>query len=293
MSKKIPEGAKPFKTPEELHHKPIETEEEIQQREETLAYARYYGYGFPEPPPTSTVDDWQQTAREWEKSPKDGYVYPAIRREKETPGRRPLETYHNESLIGVLHTMLDKKTSTHPEHKTQLKVLDVGGGAGIYAEQIRKEFGEQVRVYTTGLKKQAARLSRHGLRAGTLSHFTLPKGVEIDPEPHRDDLKWRSILQLHDFPEFDLIVDTAGEFAYSVNDNDKIYDTIENYLTAVIHKLVSGGYASISFISEKQKPFLERVLEDLRETYDNVEFIFFENPYPSREPEFILKVIKK
>ncbi len=245
-------------------------------------------YGQAPTVPADPLTQWKRTARNQERHPQDGYRYPAIRREGQTPGRRPLETYHGESLI----SWLENEHLQNPE--VVLNVLDVGAGAGLYAEQIRDKLGTAVKVYSTGLRKKAARLQREQLRTGASTDYSLPAGTEIKSDIANTDLKWRSILQLSDFEEFNLIVDTAGEFAYAVRDEE----SARRYILAVIHKLLPGGRASIGFISERQKKYLDLVFKDLKNSDQYKNFFTFElnqNSHPmivSEEPEYILKIYK-
>lgn len=277
MSEKRPY---PFIEPEELH-------KAQEHYSEDQMYARMYGQS-----PTMSRDrltKWQDISGSHERHPTEGYVYPAIRREGETPGRRPIETYHGESFI----EWIDQQIAAHPE-AGPLHVLDVGGGIGLYTEQLRKQFGDKVRVYSTGLRKAPVRLQRAQLRAGQSPQYKLPKNVEVNSDAHPDDLKWRSILQLSDFEEFNLIVDTAGEFAYTASSLEEV----SRYILAVIHKLLPGGKASIGFISESQALFLKKVLADIEKS-KNYQGTFsyslnqnISSAIVSEEPEFVLKIEK-
>lgn len=140
----------------------------------------------------------------------------------------------------IIPKMLERKRTQG--EKEYANILDVGGGIGLYAQQIRDNFGpEKVRVYTTGLRKRLAKKVRE------------KRGGRLD----KDDLRWRSILQLRDFPEFDLILDTWGEFYYT-DDKNK-----QKYLDAVIKKLLPNGFACIAPIDldvsaqERVTKFLE------------------------------------
>lgn len=122
----------------------------------------------------------------------------------------------------------------------KVRILDIGAGAAFLSDEIRKAFGDTVKVYSTGLSRKVA----ESYRAKNL-------GVE-SRKLHPDDLKWHSVLELSDFEEFDLIIDTFGEFSYDVagvQKKDKQPESPEKaleYLTAVIKKLKPGGLASIA-----------------------------------------------
>ncbi len=119
----------------------------------------------------------------------------------------------------------------------RVRILDVGTGAAFFPDQIRKEFGDKVEVYSTGLSKKTARDYREDNK---------PKGEQ---KLHRNDLKWRSVLELSDFEEFDLILDTYGEMIYLKRPHSEpstTTDDINDYLTVLIRKLRPGGLISIS-----------------------------------------------
>jgi len=70
------------------------------------------------------------------------------------------------------------------------------------------------------------------------SHLPFPLPEKLD----RNDLKLRSIQQMKNFPEFDIIIDTIGELHYTEDSEDNIY----NFLIAIISKLTPGGKAFIN-----------------------------------------------
>lgn len=183
---------------------------------------------------TRRVQAWQRAANEYEKQPVQGYVYPAARVESLGIGEPKLERYHNESFVIWLENYL----TSHPQ--TVAAVLDIGGGAGLYAEQLRNIFGDSVTVFTTGLSKKSANTLREHINHKN-SFFSYQSEIDVKDKIHPNDLKWRSVLQLSDFPEFDLMVDTVGEFSY-LSDNES---EIKRYFLAIIHKLRVGGHASI------------------------------------------------
>jgi SAM-dependent methyltransferase len=120
----------------------------------------------------------------------------------------------------------------------QVRILDVGAGAGFFTEQIRNTFGNKVKVFSTGLSRDNAQYFRD-------------KYAKEGPSPiHKDDLKWKSVVELSDFEEFDLIVDSFGEFTYMIEGvygkNEEIFKKIEKYLTVIARKLKPGGIAYIA-----------------------------------------------
>ncbi|EKD43116.1 MAG: hypothetical protein ACD_72C00449G0001 [uncultured bacterium] len=160
------------------------------------------------------ANTWKEAATESESSanPDNIYGYPANRVDTPESGFEITELHDEDFIKETIPSLI----ASNPNRK--VKILDVGGGSARFAQQIRDAFGDKVEVFTTGLSKGAAKLERK-------------------TKLHKNDLKWRSVLQLTDFPEFDLIVDTFGEYG---NINDQLV-----YLSAVSSKLIAGGHASV------------------------------------------------
>ncbi len=183
---------------------------------------------------------------------KDGFLYGynAYRQEesKSAVAGERIEDLHGESIIKeVIPRLLgDMK----PGQK--LKILDNGGGAGLFADQIREIFGDRVEVYSTGLSKQSAREYRKEKKLSKL---------------HENDLKWRSIQELSDYPEFGLIIDTYGEQYYRSDQHMEEPNLKEFYkhVEQVVKKLLPGGYATlapVSFSNLKINPVLGFIKEN-------------------------------
>lgn len=194
----------------------------------------------------SKVKEWKRGVEGNEREGRKGYLYIADRTENGMDGG--IEDLHGVSFIEeVIPSLLEKKDS--PDRK--LRILDVGGGAGLYAKQIREKFPDKVKVYTTGLSKKTAK--------------------EQNPDLHRkNDLRWRSIRELSDFEEFDLILDTYGEAHYGTN--KKLYDIspeTEKYIDTVIKKLRPGGHASI--LMGMQVRVMEDFVTELERKFGNID----------------------
>jgi SAM-dependent methyltransferase len=167
-----------------------------------------------------------------------------------------VKTLHGVSFIEeIIPQLIESKDGAE-----KVRILDIGAGATLFTEEIRKKFGDKVRVFSTGLSKRAVK------------EYRKDDGGENDFRLHPDDLKWRSILELSDFPEFDLIIDTFGEFSYMIdwrqdNTEEALKKTIQ-YIIAVIKKLKKGGIASIAplnkFFSFPQSAAMSKSLEKLR-----------------------------
>jgi SAM-dependent methyltransferase len=137
-----------------------------------------------------------------------------------------IDELHGQKFIEVVIPAILERKRSQGDH-TPVTILDVGAGNTSYTQSLRTAFGDQVKVYSTGLRKATAEFSSALSGQGRL---------------HQDDLKWRSTLQLSDYPEFDLIIDTVGEFTYGTpTEADR-----RKYIEAVMAKLKPGGQASIT-----------------------------------------------
>ena len=243
------------------------------------------------------VSEWQKSVDASERDKHQGYLYPAFRVEGEAIGRRTLESYHGEPFIPFVE---EKIKAT----KRRVNVLDVGGGAGLFADQLRKKFEDKINVYTTGLRKKAAQIFRGALATEDQTEYKSPKSFKMDVPLHKNDLKWRSIIELSDVPEFDLICDTVGEFLYSTELSEKekkgtkttehfSRQRIKKYLEIVVKKLLPGGHASIAYIPQEAVLSIEPVLDELRATNRKIKFNLVENDAPEKKSiEYILKIDK-
>lgn len=161
---------------------------------------------------------WQVAAREQEST---DYNYVTFRQEfnptdSEHRTKDDITYLHGVSFIKhTIPQLIHARANTGP-----IKILDIGGGEGFYAEQIRDTFGDSVNVHTTGLKKKTASQER---------------------DLHPNDLKWRSVQQLTNYPEYDLILDTYGEATYGPQNEKEVLD----YIYSVISKINFGGVASM------------------------------------------------
>lgn len=192
---------------------------------------------------------------------------PAVNRTETNEG---IQWEHGRSFISEIQIMLDSG-------QKQVRVLDLRGGSCMYSREIRERFESspqykgRVKVFTTGLRKLSA---RHELREASNN----PKA-----QLHADDLKWRSVKELHDYEEFDLIIDTFGEFHYTETakfvkkpsdewhmgesryETQLLPDSFDSYFYALIAKLKKGGRASIigdwQLTDLKEKPRMQELLE--------------------------------
>jgi len=166
--------------------------------------------------------------------------YPVSRIEDADSSDESIQVIHDISFIKeVIPEILKRKKKGE-----KVKVLDVGGGVGLYADQIRDEFGDAVAVFSTGISKKHAKRYRRSAKEGGVS--------TPSPSLHKNDLKWRSILELSNFEEFDLIIDTYGEAYWSeahikqTEAGEEDVEQFEQYVMIVSSKLLPGGAASIA-----------------------------------------------
>ncbi|GEM_PF-1759737 len=205
---------------------------------------------------------WASDARNFELG-KRGYAYGGhdnVQRKETMDNEKDPDQSFDTQKLEILHdtSFLNKEIPEIIKRKKpgeKLKILDVGGGIGSFTEQIRKKYPNEVIVYSTGLSKKAARKYRKDNVMGPLD---------------RRDLKWRSVYELSDYPEFDLIIDSFGEQWYTVDRNivepEDGLNNLSDYLTVISKKLLPHGIASIATVTSTIFGFFG---EDQDERADN------------------------
>lgn len=131
--------------------------------------------------------------------------------------------------------------------KRKLKILDLGGGLGLFAEEIRENFGDQVKIFTNSAFGESDKKRQKLLEIKKQTHS---KNSSL----HKLEAYKASILNFRDFPEFDLIIDTYGEIFYANNKRMNPDAGEQNFLkklTAIIKKLNSGGKFYFGKMGEK------------------------------------------
>ncbi len=210
------------------------------------------------------VTVWQSQSLKHERKYGEIYRYGVQRREEN-------EIITNILFLGVatihgksIYAEIEKRLAAR-QHGHKIKVLDVGGGAGIYADNLCEKFQDNITVYTTGLRKGNALQYR--------------RTQKIQTPLRKTYLKWRSISELSNYPEFDIIIDTLGEFYYTTGDRqqiiqhlpkDKITPALEQYVYCAIAKLKDGGLLSVAPLScwlQNHLDLLMSILEDLRKYF--------------------------
>lgn len=155
-----------------------------------------------------------------------------------------LNAEHGKDFIGkIIPETIARVRNRHPDQPA--RILDLGGGLSLVAAEIRKNFGKAVQVYTTMLNRPVAAEKRRQMvetRRGKV--WPLKKDniiASLPAELDARDGKWRSIEELTDYPEFDLMLDTYGELYYAtVSSGFKVC-----YMAAV-RKLQVGGELHIA-----------------------------------------------
>lgn len=167
----------------------------------------------------------------------------------------------NEEIPAIIERVQQEGTGRKPV------ILDSGCGLGFFTDQIRAKFGDRVKVYGTSIEKSTSRKRKLHIIEKLREGHTWYKKQGMDPvkkeellayydgvEKHGDtmhpnDAKWRSLREMRDFPEFDLIIDTYGEFYYasiesSVDASRK--HLFDDLFEAAIKKLRPGGQLYMS-----------------------------------------------
>lgn len=176
-----------------------------------------------------------------------------------------IDTIHNTNFLTVVIPEIIQRVRAEGSAR-KIRILDLGGGTGLSNDQIRTKFPDDVRVFSTSLLKGKLVKDRkqefiENIRQGILdvgigikNEISLTElsrreilaslGRDTDTPPrllHPDEAKWRSILELSDWPEFDLIIDTLGELLYVDS-----YIEFRQKLAACVAKLRPGGRLYIS-----------------------------------------------
>lgn len=184
----------------------------------------------------------------------------------------------------------------------KVRILDSGCGLGFFGDQVRERFGDQVRVFGTSLARGSRMTEKKRMLIDKLrndSEFGMTAclsdpiivseqvrdqilesiGRKLMPESdgrerrmmHANDGKWRSILEMTDYPEFDLIIDTYGELFYTDDVSYFKCDFSGNFYKvccAALKKLYPGGRLFVASLkSEGQKRFIDSNRERLEKIF--------------------------
>ena len=142
------------------------------------------------------------------------------------------------------------------DKKRPVRILVLGGDVGFFNDEVRHNYGNKVEVFGTTIETAYSRKRKRAIIEWlkTKSEFKEPETKDyllkaLQKDIHPNDRKWRSIVEMRDFPEFDMIIDTYGELKYSSAGKD-IYDQGERLfdltMKAALLKLLPGGDLYIS-----------------------------------------------
>lgn len=174
------------------------------------------------------------------------------------------EDFLNQVIPSIIQRVRDQG------NKRKVRILDLGCGLGFFTDQIRKKFGNEVVVFGTSVENPvqpevSANQKKSYIDFIKLHSEELPPGVELDELKdtiHPNDAQFRSILEMRQFPEFDLIIDTSGEFLYSGKGFMPVDSYFDLVLTAALQKLASTGELYVSRVHPRDyatmKNFKER-----------------------------------
>lgn len=180
------------------------------------------------------------------------------------------ESHGVDFINEVIPQMMRKKKERGDNRK--FKVLDLGCGLGFFNDQLRSVFGDDVEVYGTSLAKKDIRKRKikvvQEIKEGIIPMAEKDKNTflsQINKKLNPNDAKWASILEMRNFPEFDLIIDTCGEMLYS----GKGFFPHESYssdvLKAAICKLLPGGSFFVAITHNRDR--IKYHEDNLRLTY--------------------------
>ncbi len=163
----------------------------------------------------------------------------------------------------VIPRMLGRLTEEGLNRK--LRILDLGCGFGFFTDELRQRFGDCVDVIGTSVEnpvqKEIADAQKkaviEGVRAKTHKLSAACTDVKLQEQVHPNDAKFRSVLEMRQFPKFDLIIDTSGEFLYA----GKGFLPTDSYsdlmLEAAIGKLAPKGELYVSRVHSRDLARIE------------------------------------
>lgn len=183
---------------------------------------------------------------------------------KEIPGlfRESAVRMHSVNFFEEIQQNLTKRGTE--ENNQPLHILVTGSDVGFFNDELRANFGDAIDVAgtTVELSRSSIRKQRfYGLiKTGKLQRQISPEMQQylvtsLKPAIDKRDAKWRSILQMENGnPEFDMIIDTAGELLYSYDDRKP--EIFESTFQACIQKLNPGGKLYIAELLPEAQQFV-------------------------------------
>ncbi|MEK7540311.1 MAG: hypothetical protein AAB558_03620 [Patescibacteria group bacterium] len=173
------------------------------------------------------------------------------------------EDFLNQVIPSIIKRVRDQGS------KRKVRILDSGCGLGFFTDQIRQKFGEEVAVYGTSIENPVQPEVSANQKKSYIDFIKqhaeeLPPGVELDKLKdtiHPNDAQFRSIVEMRQFPEFDLIIDTSGEFLYSGKGFMPMDSYFDLVLKAALQKLGSKGELYVSRVHPRDYATIQRFKE--------------------------------
>jgi SAM-dependent methyltransferase len=162
--------------------------------------------------------------------------------------------------ISPKEILIPELIKSNPQRK--IKILDLGAGSAQYTDLLRSNFEGKIKVFSTGISKRAAKEAR---KKDGLSRL------------HSNDLKWRSIEELKDKQEYDLILSSYGEIFYGTKPNPQnatvekeLEPKLYTKLKKIMMKLNDGGIACFGPAKDLNtiKNILKKLSVELNFKYD-------------------------
>ncbi|PIZ94862.1 MAG: hypothetical protein COX81_02400 [Candidatus Magasanikbacteria bacterium CG_4_10_14_0_2_um_filter_37_12] len=239
-----------------------------------------------------------------------------------------VNSWHGLKFIGdVLPRKIAELRASGKNRK--LQVLNSGAGLGLYNAQIRESLGRDVNVIGTSLsnlrhnRKEIVEKTKNEVteRQNQLSQHHPDKNIDpysvkrkiliahtLEKKHKKIDQIRESVLELRDFEEFDVILDTYGELHYaSKHDHEKQnqkkettrvaesesqredeFTEFHKVLEALVSKLLSSGELYIASLYKSSSRYLWQNAGKLEKKYGIK--IFFDNDITKED---ILKLLPK
>lgn len=175
---------------------------------------------------------------------------------------------HGVNFFDEIQQNLDKRKEEG--NTAPLGILVTGSDIGFFNDELRTKFGNTINVAGTTVEVSRSSIRKQRfyelIKQGRLK-AQIPPGLQeylvasLKPTIDRRDRRWRSILQMENAsPEFDMIIDTAGELLYSYD--EKKPEIFELTFQACIQKLNPGGKLYIAELDPNTHKFVLNYCEE-------------------------------
>lgn len=160
-----------------------------------------------------------------------------------------LESIHHINFFDNIDQRLNRLREASAERP--IRVLVLGGDVALFNDELRARYGRQVDVVGTTIETAYSRIRKRAIMQD-LNDASKPRRLSdetrqyllsvLNNDIHPNDRKWRSIVQMRDFPEFDMIIDSYGEITYSAPVSEGDDPTLfQLTMRAALAKLLPGG----------------------------------------------------